>query len=42
MNDDVAIIGIGLHPFGRSEGLSGQQQGAHAVREALKDAGVAW
>ena len=40
--DDVAIIGIGLHPFGRTDGLSGQAQGAHAVREALKDAGVLW
>lgn len=42
MDRDVAIIGIGLHPFGRTDGLSGQAQGAHAVREALKDAGVAW
>jgi len=40
--DDVAIIGIGLHPFGRTDGLSGQAQGAHAVREALKDAGLPW
>jgi acetyl-CoA acetyltransferase len=42
MSDDVAIIGIGLHPFGRSDGVSGQEQGAWAVREALKDAGIAW
>jgi len=39
---DVAIIGIGLHPFGRSEGMSGLQQGAAAVRAALTDAGVEW
>jgi len=39
---DVAIVGIGMHPFGRHEGVSGRQQGAHAVREALKDAGVSW
>lgn len=39
---EVAIIGIGLHPFGRSPGLSGLQQGAFAVREALRDAGVSW
>ncbi len=39
---DVAIIGIGLHRFGRTEGVSGQQQGAAAVREALADAGVSW
>ena len=40
--DDVAIIGIGLHPFGRTDGLSGQAQGAYAVREALADARVPW
>jgi acetyl-CoA acetyltransferase len=40
--NEVAIIGIGLHPFGRTDGLSGADQGAYAVREALKDAGVAW
>ncbi len=39
---DVAIIGIGLHRFGRSEGMTGQQQGAAAVRSALADAGVDW
>ncbi len=39
---DVAIIGIGLHRFGRSEGMTGQQQGAAAVRKALADAGVDW
>lgn len=42
MSQEVAIIGVGLHPFGRTDDLSGQQQGAHAVREALKDAGVTW
>jgi acetyl-CoA C-acetyltransferase len=41
MSDDVAIIGIGLHPFGRHE-LSGVEQGAVAVRAALTDAGIAW
>ena len=42
MTDDVAIIGIGLHPFGRTDALSGLEQGAHAVRAALQDAGVTW
>ena len=32
---DVAIIGIGIHPFGRTEGMTGLQQGVHAAREAL-------
>ena len=39
---DVAIIGMGIHPFGRTEGVSGLEQGAYAVREALKDAGLEW
>ena len=40
--DDVAIIGIGLHPFGRTDGVSGRAQGAAAVRAALADAGLRW
>lgn len=39
---EVYIVGIGIHPFGRTDGLSGLQQGAHAVRLALADAGVEW
>ncbi len=39
---DVCIVGIGIHRFGRTVGVSGIEQGAFAVREALKDAGVAW
>ena len=39
---DVAIIGIGIHPFGRTEGVSGLEQGVHAVNSALKDAGIGW
>jgi len=39
---DVAIVGIGIHPFGRTEGVSGRAQGAHAVRLALKDARIQW
>ncbi|QIB53181.1 thiolase family protein [Pseudomonas sp. OIL-1] len=42
MMEDIAIIGVGMHRFGRTDGVSGQVQGAHAVREALKDAGVSW
>jgi acetyl-CoA acetyltransferase len=40
--DDVAIIGIGLHPFGRFPGISAIEMGAKAVRLALTDAGVTW
>lgn len=39
---DVYIVGIGIHPFGRTEGLSGLEQGAYAVRQALADAGLDW
>ena len=39
---DVAIVGIGMHPFGRHEGVSGMEQGAYAVRDACRDAGVSW
>lgn len=41
MSNDVAIIGIGMHPFGR-HALSGVEQGAVAVRAALADAGAQW
>jgi acetyl-CoA acetyltransferase len=39
---EVAIVGAGLHAFGRHEGVSGLAMGAHAVRAALADAGLAW
>ena len=39
---DVAIVGIGIHPFGRTPSRSGLQQGAYAARLALEDAGVQW
>ena len=39
---DVAIVGIGMHPFGRHEGISGMEQGAIAVRQACANAGVEW
>src|SRR5438128_12553178 len=40
--EDVAIIGVGLHPFGRFPGKSAFDMGADAVRAALHDAGVTW
>jgi acetyl-CoA acetyltransferase len=40
--NDVAIIGVGLHPFGRFPGMTGIDMGAVAVRRALSDAGVQW
>jgi len=39
---DVSIIGIGIHPFGRTPQRSGMEQGVVAARHALSDAGIAW
>jgi acetyl-CoA acetyltransferase len=38
----VHIVGAGIHPFGRTEGRSGLDQGQFAVEQALADAGVTW
>jgi acetyl-CoA C-acetyltransferase len=40
-NTDVAIVGIGMHPFGRHP-ANGLDQGAFAARAALADAGIEW
>jgi acetyl-CoA acetyltransferase len=39
--NDVAIIGVGLHPFGRFD-KSAMQMGAEAIQAALYDAGLEW
>ena len=39
---EIAIVGVGIHPFGRHEGVTGLQMAAVAAREALADAGVEW
>jgi acetyl-CoA acetyltransferase len=39
---DVAIIGIGLYPFGRHEGVSALEMGVAAARKALDDASLRW
>src|ERR1700733_11147309 len=41
MTNDVAIIGVGLHPFGRFD-KTAMQMGAEAIQTALTDAGVGW
>src|SRR3954454_18980098 len=38
----VAIIGVGLHPFGRFKDMTAIDMGAVAIRRALADAGVEW
>src|ERR1700752_160900 len=40
--NDVAIIGVGLHPFGRFEGKSAMEMGVDAIVAAVADAGVQW
>jgi acetyl-CoA C-acetyltransferase len=40
--NDVAIIGVGLHPFGRFGDKTAMAMGADAIRLALSDAGVTW
>ena len=39
---DVAVVGIGIHPFGRHDGVATVEMGAFAVRQAMRDAGVAF
>ncbi len=41
MSSTMAIVGIGIHPFGRFES-SAQQMALTAIADALADAGVAW
>jgi acetyl-CoA C-acetyltransferase len=42
MSADVAIVGLGIHPFGRHPGVSGLDMAAIAARRALADAGIGW
>nr|WP_081809346.1 thiolase family protein [Mycobacterium sp. URHB0044] len=39
---DVAIVGVGLHPFGRHGDKLALQMGAEAAQAALADAGTDW
>jgi acetyl-CoA acetyltransferase len=41
MSSDVAILGVGMHPWGKW-GRNFVEYGVHAARAALKDAGVPW
>jgi acetyl-CoA acetyltransferase len=42
VSTEVAVAGLGIHPFGRHEGVSGLEMAAVAARNALADAGVGW
>jgi acetyl-CoA acetyltransferase len=39
---DVAIVGIGIYPFGRHDGVADVEMGVYAARQALRDAGLDW
>jgi acetyl-CoA acetyltransferase len=41
-SDGVAVVGVGIHPFGRHPGVSGLEMAAVAARAALADAGIGW
>ena len=41
MSNDVAILGVGMHPWGKW-GRNFVEYGVHAARAALQDAGVPW
>ena len=42
MTHDVAIIGVGIHPFGRFEGKSALAMCVDAIDAAVADAGIEW
>ncbi len=39
---DLAILGTGLMPFGRHDGVTPIEMGVHAAHAALEDAGLGW
>lgn len=39
---EVAIVGVGMHPFGRYDDRSALEMGTVAITRALRDAGVEW
>ena len=42
VDEDVAVVGVGIHAFGRHDGVTGLEMGAIAARRALADAGITW
>ncbi|WP_295872743.1 lipid-transfer protein [uncultured Zhongshania sp.] len=41
MSQDIAVLGVGMHPWGKW-GRNFSEYGVYAAREALKDAGIPW
>lgn len=42
MSSGVAIVGIGMHRFGRTDDRTGLDQGVAAARQALSDSDLTW
>jgi acetyl-CoA acetyltransferase len=42
MSEGIAVVGAGIYPFGRHDGIGALQMAESAVRGALADAGVSW
>jgi acetyl-CoA C-acetyltransferase len=40
--DDIAIIGAGLHPWGKFPEKFWTNMASDAINDALKDAGITW
>jgi len=40
--EDVVILGVGMHPWGKLENKSWVEMGTESVRAALKDANIEW
>ena len=39
---DVAVLGVGMHPFGKFQDKSVTELCRHATEAALQDAGLKW
>ncbi|MFC1914303.1 lipid-transfer protein [Chloroflexota bacterium] len=42
MTREVAIIGVGMHPWGKFPDKDASELGVYAAKEAIKDAGIKW
>ena len=41
-SEQIGIVGLGIHPFGRHPGVTGLDMARRGRAAALADAGVAW
>lgn len=40
--DEVYVVGLGIHPFGRNEDVDGYTMAERACRDALEDSVLSW